>query len=204
MSEQESDQPDHRRSPGTTRPQCRCREFRAPPSPFPRRKCPIHCLRSGQRTPGCGHPARGPSGRTCTRLPGGCPTARTLSAPWPVTRNWAAPSGSGHGGPSAPTRGSSVGVPPRRPPATTTPATGDAWLPSMGGAAVLALAAGAGIGHVAWSSNAATTSAAPASGSAPSSSGRAWVRDLGLDPGLDPRIFRLLRFVGLLRLVWAG
>jgi S1-C subfamily serine protease len=131
--------------------------------------------------PGVTPPAGTPVGPTAVP-PGGMPYGSYALGALDGNPQLGGPSGSGYGGPPTNPGFSSWGAPPTNPGFSSWGAPPPPSAPRgsgprgrlaavLGGAAVLALAAGVGIGHVAWTSNTSSPTAAPASGSAPSSNG---------------------------------
>lgn len=89
-----------------------------------------------------------------------------------------APSGPGYGGPPTNYGFSSLSSPP--PPEAQPPKSHRPRVAALiGAAAVIALAAGVGIGHVAWTSNGSAASSSPLSNSSPSSAGSGSSGSLG-------------------------
>jgi S1-C subfamily serine protease len=113
-------------------------------------------------------PAGTPVGPTAVP-PGGMPYGSYALGALAGNPQLGVPSGAGHGGPPPTNPGfSSWGTPPPPPDAPKGSGHRGRLAAVLGGAAVLALAAGVGIGHVAWTSSPSTPTAAPASGTSPS------------------------------------
>jgi S1-C subfamily serine protease len=159
MNEQDSDRPAEEEASGQHTPPTPMPPVGGAAIPLPPPAPPSPYVDPHASTaPPAGPPATPPGG-----LPYGSYALGALSG----NPQLGSPAGSGHGGPPTNPGFASWGTPP--PPQPPRPEAHRGRLAAaIGGAAVLVLAAGVGIGHVAWSSN---PSAAPSSAIAPSSGG---------------------------------
>jgi S1-C subfamily serine protease len=127
--------------------------------------------------PSSGSPTTGPTSIPPKGLPYGSYALGALTG----NPQLASPAGSGHGGP--PHNPGYPGWAAMPPPDAPRPAGNRRHLAAViGAAAVIALAAGAGIGHVAWSSDSNSVSASPSTGTAPSSNGSGSGNPVGSSP----------------------